>query len=227
MSGRGYHLYILAKTYRAKNSKSCIYNSQHYFIDSLGLIVDAQVIGNPAQLARIPNTWNGKGKRFCIPLTKEQFDKGDEFIKTLANNQNFIKNIIIGEELFNIKKYDCEIKEKEYKTNVGEIKECINEKYFNIAPICIQNLLLKNNIRWKERYLIILFYRELGYTKQEVYNILKNHLSEKKLYHCINEERQLQYLFEKDNLLFPKCENIINDGFCNKKCEKYNNVIYR
>lgn len=231
MSGRGYHLYILTEEItNPQNIKSLIYNSQHHFIDKLQLIVDAQVIGNPAQLARVPNTFNIRGNRFCIPLTKNQFEKGDIYCKELASKQNFVKNVSIGEKLFNIKQFDYQTN-KFNENTIFELNN-INESSNNIdslkdAPPCIKNILNNKNSGWKERYLVILYYRELGYTKQEIFNILKKHLSEHKFRHCIIEERQLQYLWDRHDLTFPQCNKIINDELCPIKCNKYNSVIYK
>ena len=62
----------------------------------------------------------------------------------------------------------------------------------------------------------------------KVFEILKKHLSEKKFKHCIIEEKQLQYLFERDDLTFPSCEKIEKDGYCIKGCDiKRNHNIYK
>ena len=204
MSGRGYHLYYFSSPLSSENPKSLIYNSQYHFINKLKLTVDAQVIGNPAQLARVPNTFNIKGNRFCIPLTQEQFEKEDKYCKQLASKQNFVKKISIGEKLFDLKPFD-------YKTNIVEdinfeleFENSVNQNYMNNCDIKIKKLLSKKELGWRERYLVILYFREKGFTMQEVYNILKEHLSKRKFKHCIVEERQLQYLFERDDLMFPE-----------------------
>ncbi|MHA1868723.1 MAG: hypothetical protein ACTSXD_11820 [Candidatus Heimdallarchaeaceae archaeon] len=227
-SGRGYHLYIFTTHYNPTYKKEAIRGGQTYFIDKLNLTVDRQVLGNVAQLARIPNTYHSKAKRFCIPLTKEQFEKGDKFIKHLAKEQNFVKDIIIGEKLFDLKRFDIK-KEPEFNLNLPEI----TSKSFNTTsitrdlPPCILNILNKEIKRWKDRYLIILYFKEKGYTREEVLEILKKYLTKQKLYHCIKEERQLQYLFERDDLVFPSCKRMKEDGFCPGKCKFYEKVIYR
>lgn len=228
MSGRGYHLFILTIPLVTKNSKDCIYNAQHFFIDKLGLHVDTQVVGNPAQLARVQNTYNIRAKRFCIPLTLEQFNQGDEYVKNLAIKQNFIKDFIIGEKELDIRQFD--FKSQRFNETLlfdEEFEDSSKVDYMRNAPNCIKNILNKKDTKWKERYLVILYFKESGYTEREIYNILKHHLSESKFRHCISEERQLQYLFEREDLIFPKCQNIIKDGFCMGLCEKYNKTIYK
>lgn len=228
MSGRGYHLYIFCKIYIILYKKEAIRGAQQYFIDKLKLTVDRQVLGNVAQLARIPNTFNLKGGRFCITLTRKQFELGDYFIKHLAKEQNFVKDVIMGKELLDISEYDIE-PPSDFSLDIPKL--LINTK-FNISslkeiPPCISKLMENKNCRWKGRYLIILYFKEKGYLKEEVFQILKECLSEKKLKHCIKEEKQLQYLFRRDDLMFPSCETLMSDGFCPGKCEFYNSVIYR
>lgn len=230
MSGRGYHLYIFTKIYQHKNPKSVIYNAQMDFIKKLNLTVDRQVIGNPAQLARVPNTYNMKGQRFCIPLTKEQFKQGDIFCKALANKQNFVGKISMGERLLDLTPYDCD--KPNYEIDIFAPMEDITEDlehldYFANCPNCIKNILAKNNPGWKERYLIIVYFRDLGYSKQEIFSILKQHLNDQKLRHCIESEKQLQYLFDRHDLMFPVCSRIKQDGFCTGDCEMKGCVIYR
>ena len=228
MSGRGYHLYIFTHPYSPKNVKSTIYNAQMNFVNSLNLLVDKQVIGNPAQLARVPNTYNVRGKRFCIPLTKEQFEKGDDFIKQSAVKQNFVKNTVIGKHLLNLEPFDYSSSNEQIEYIVDDNEESSgNLDYEKDLPDCIKRILSKKDIGWKGRYLIILYFKEMGHTREEVFQILKNHLSERKLQHCVHEERQLQYLFDRHDLVFPSCEKIMEDGFCNKKCLRYGKIIYK
>lgn len=228
MSGRGYHLYVLTNPIKPKNPKACIFNAQHNFIDKLKLTVDVQVIGNPAQLARVPNTFNTKGQRYCIPLTEEQFYKGDKYCKELASKQNFIKGTIIGNKLLDIKTFDS-INNSSYENiyKASETSINMNANYAKDCPPCILEILKRKNLGWKERYLIIIYFRDIGYTREEVCAILKQHLTEQKFKHCIVDERQLQYLFERHDLIFPSCDRIMNDRLCYKKCDKYNCVIYK
>jgi hypothetical protein len=80
------------------------------------------------------------------------------------------------------------------------------------VPSFICKLLDKKTSNYKERYLIILYFKECGYTKKEIYEILKQYLTPKKFHHCICEERQLQYLFDRNDLVFPSLDNIKKMG---------------
>ncbi len=226
-SGRGYHLYIFIKQKDITNKKEAIRGGQEYFINKLNLSVDKQVIGNVAQLARIPNTYNIKAKLFCIPLSRYYFSKGDVYIKKLAEKQNFIKDIIMNKSLFDISEWDKETESDWFDISNSKFSiEVMNTKTENISP-CIQKLLDKKNCGWKGRYLIILYFKELGFSKEEIFKKLKECLSPAKLRHCIKEENQLQYLFRRNDLLFPSCQKIKEDGFCPEKCKFYNDMIYK
>jgi len=202
MSGRGYHLFIFSSITQFQNIKSAIYNAQHSFIDKLNLSCDPQVVGNPAQLARVPNTYNIKGKRFCIPLTEKQFESGDKIIKVAALNQNFIKNYTIGDKLLDMKIFDY--KSDKIETFDFKFEDSSNANYLKDCDDFIKNLLAKKDLGWKERFLVILYFKEKGFSIREVQTILKENLSERKYIHCISEEHQLQYLFERDDLIFPE-----------------------
>ena len=153
---------------------------------------------------RIKNTYNIKAKRFCIPLTKEQFIAGDDIIKFIAIKQHFINNTAIGNKLFNIQKFDHKLEKFDNVINNSNFKSSSNRDYINYCDVFIKNLLMNKELGWNDRFLVILYFKEKGYTREEVFEILKENLSERKFVHCIKEERQLQYLFERDDLMFPE-----------------------
>jgi hypothetical protein len=225
MSGRGYHLYLFTKVQELGNIKEAIKGGQLYFINKLGLNVDKQVIGNPAQLARVPNTYNVKGGRFCILLEKGQFDMGDSVIKENAKKQNFIKDGNIGTKLFDLTPFD----KKDETNDVIDYEEvnASSDIPINDFPPCILKLLRKGNCGWKDRYIIIIYLRERGYSQQETLQLLKDFLDENKFIHCIREERQLQYLYTRRDLMFPTCKELIRDGYCMKMCKQYDEVVYK
>jgi hypothetical protein len=236
MSGRGYHVYIYVKTEEITYKKTTLKSAQLDIINKIGLICDHQVIGDICRLTRVPNTYNMKGKRFCIPLNERQFLTGDDNIKKHAVKQNFIKDIFIGEKLFDLKQFDIKPEEtfnldlpttnNKVFFSIGVIKSSRETKLGKL-PICIQSILNNPESNYKNRYLAILYFKEKGYTREEVLKILQDFLTPKKFNHCIYEEKQLQYLFNRDDLIFPTCEKINNDGQCPGKCEFYGECVYR
>lgn len=225
MSGRGYHVYIYTTIEMLRHKKDAIKAGQMYFIDKLGVVCDRQVIGDVCRLTRVPNTYNVKAGRFCIPLTEAQFNSGDDMIKSKAVKQNFVKDVFIGEELFDLKPFDVKT-ESEFNLDLGDMKSSTDTTLGKL-PHCIQAILNNPEVNYKGRYLAILYFKEKGYTQDEIFNVLEKYLSPRKLYHCVREERQLQYLFGRDDLIFPSCEKIKEDNQCPGKCEFYGNCIYR
>lgn len=225
MSGRGYHVYVYTIIQALQYPKDAIKGGQMFFINKLEITCDKQVIGDVSRLTRIPNTYNIKADRFCIPLTELQFNTNDDFIKKQAKNQNFVKDIFIGENMFDLKQYDIQT-ESEYNLDMGDMKSSADIKLGKL-PHCIQTVLNNSEVNYKGRYLVILYFKEKGYTQDEIFKVLEQHLSPRKLYHCIREERQLQYLFNRDDLIFPSCERIKKDNQCPGKCEFYGKCIYR
>lgn len=228
MSGRGYHLYVHCKQARLKYKRHAIKQAQKYFIDKLKLIVDPQVIGNTAQLARIPNTYHPIAGRFCIPLNQDQLERGNHYIRRLANRQNFVKNIFIGKELFNISQFDSKPRlDFKFCVDLEVNKNMIEERVIENCPDCVRRIINTPDAGWKERYLLILYLRERGFLIEEAADTLKRCLSDRKFYHCIKEEKQLQYIYDRHDIVFPKCEKIIQDGLCVGKCQFYGKDIYK
>ena len=227
-SGRGYHLYIFTKPKLINYKKEAIRGGQEYFINKLKLLVDKQVIGNVAQLARIPNTFNIKAKRFCIPLIRDEFMKGDLYVKGIAKEQHFVKDVVMCRKLFDISPWDKE-SPKDFNIKMTKNAKACDISLGNIKdiPPCLDTLMCNDDMKWKERYLVILYFKEKGYLKEEVFEVLKKCLSPKKLNHCVKEERQLQYLFNRDDLMFPSCEKLKEEGFCTGKCLFFNCVVYK
>lgn len=204
MSGRGFHLFLFCKAYSPKNSKSCLYNAQMHFINELKLNCDTSIVGDIKRLHRVVNTFNLKARRFCVALPEKEFEKGDTFCKGWGLTQHQIRMPFMGgDNLLDLHQFD-----KETERDTGIIIENLEQSsseniIIKDAPKFINDFLQKKNLNYQERYLIILYFKEKGYTKKEVYEILKQHLTPKKFHHCIVEERQLQYLFERNDLMFP------------------------
>jgi len=230
-SGRGYHFYLFTKEAEIEHKKDCLLQAQNYIVEKLKIEVDKQTQGDLARITRIPNTYNLRRRRFCIPLTKEQFEKGHEFVKELAKKQNKVTHTIYGSKKFDIKPFDKPtniekilLKNLEFSHKFdGKIKDIVEE-----FPDCIKNLIQKIKLlkhSYKERFVLILYLRERGYLLSEVLSILKEVLPHNKFLHCVKTERQPQYLFRRDDLLMPNCKELIRMGLCKKKCKLYNKFL--
>jgi len=229
-SGGGYHFYIFTKKgKKLKNPKSALRKSQDFFCKMLGLNLDEHVRGDIKRISRVPNTWNKKRKRYCIPISEEDLKEGEAFIKKKASKQHF-QFYFYGNDFFDISKYDTgergdrlEFPEVEKKLKI-KIK---GDEVLKSLPLCISSLLARGNPGWRERYLIISYLRDSGYIQSEVVEILQKFLTKAKFNHCVYEEEQVKYLFRRSELFFPSCIAMRNEGRCpkKKKC-KHKDKLY-
>ena len=66
-SGAGFHVYLFTTGYMGlKNNKGCLYNAHKHFIKK-GIEIDEKIVGDVARVATVPNTYNTRRRRFCIP----------------------------------------------------------------------------------------------------------------------------------------------------------------
>lgn len=225
-SGGGFHLYIICTNGRLVegDKKACLINAQMHYQKLLNLDIDRAVIGDLARVATVPNTFNTKRNRYCIPLTVEDLNKGMEYIKELSRHQVF-KLKVYGNEPLDISQFDRECK---YEINIQHAYEgAVYDGICSIegAPDCVSLLLNKGdeiNVGWRGRFLIIIYYKARGFIPKQVEELLYtfltnpyNGLTEGE--HCVKIKHQVNDIFEDDRYVFPKCETIKQDGYCPHK----------
>jgi len=223
-SGGGYHFYIFARTgERLQCNKTALLNAHNFFCNMLSLSIDPHVKGDVARISRVPNTWNRKRQKYCIPLALKDLKKGDEFIRDKAKEQNFSYKYY-GKKLLNMKQFDNGKSGDNVinKLDADILKEIKEDDLLKELPLCIASMLKKGSPGWRERFFIILWFMNKGYLKNETIEILKVFLTPEKFRHCVIEEKQVDYLYSKYELLFPRCESIRAEGYCvkpNKICK--------
>lgn len=215
-SGRGFHLFILLDNEWLDNPKIAIKQYVKALHKETNTKSDSAVVADLRRVVRIPYTVNKRSNLYCIPLSYDDLmTKTYEEICEMAEDPSFNFDFINGTKLLNIKEFDeiCHIPQQHYTM----IKKT---KISNEIPPCIKVLLNDPYTLYNGRFRIIIFFRELGYTKEEVTKILKDCLCEEYFEHCVNEEKQIDYLFERDELFFPSCYNMKLDGYCpDNDCE--------
>jgi len=218
-SGRGFHLYIYVEKNFAFDYLSpnmAIRNFVNKMIDRLGVNPDRQVIGDLMRVSRLPNTMNTKTKLFCIPITVEEvlnYELDD--LKKLGKKQRSIDNLAPGNKI-DLKNFDEQTGPKCTISYTPKGVNCVD--FGDNIPHCVKSALANGEPGYQQRYLIITALRDLAYSKEEVEEILKKYLSEEKFYHCVEEEAQLDYLFDRQELLFPSCDTIQAQGYCIREC---------
>ncbi len=226
-SGGGTHFYIGASG-EVQNKKGSVANSQIRISEECNLKIgiddnsdiDGHIIGNIAQMVRVPNTFNLKRKLYCIPLKAEDLTSLDH-IKELAKAPR--PGIpIYGHKYLDLVPYDSEPPTKNYDDLIQLPEYPINIEALKTEnfPMCIKALLTDRFIKHRARYILILYLRELGVPLETTIIFLKDCLDRQTYVHCLKQEKQPYWLYNRRDLTFPSCETLRNWGFCkNEKCQ--------
>lgn len=215
-SGNGFHIFILLKE-NLQNPKNAIKQYVNHLHKQTKTTSDPAVIGDLRRVTRVLNTLNMKHKEryYCIPITYDELmNLTYEDIRSLAKHSRHFCDFINGHRLLDISEWD-NILFSERKNNSMQKISNINA-IDNSIPPCVQDMMKQSNLGNLGRVQVILFFRDLGYTKDEVEDILFNFLSEEKFHHSVFEEHQIDYLFEKD-YLFSNCYQLKENGFCTEE----------
>jgi hypothetical protein len=228
-SGGGFHLYLgVEYPNNLDNKKGAIFNAQIFVVDECGLKVgvnggsdiDRHIIGNLAQLVRVPGTYNLKRKRFCISVSNEDLNTTLEEIKEKAKTQNSGLHIY-GHRYFDLNPFDSEPKIKtDFEIKVEDSKINVENLDISRFPPCIQKLAKERFIKHFSRYVLISFLKELGLSYSDVVKFLESCLAPSVFYHCVRSEKQPYFIFRRSDLSFPNCDTLKEAGLCaDEKCE--------
>jgi hypothetical protein len=191
-SGGGYHFYIKCKRV-TENKRGTLRGYQEYITDKLKLLPDTNVFGDIARIARIPNTYNRKRRKFCIAIKPEWLKKGDKWIRKRAGKPHkwFEWH---GEKVENIEGHEVNIEPLMPQLDNIEIRSDIKKKYKNFSNTA-KKMLSDNNLRWKNRGALINYLFEQGYFPEEVIDLLWNKLNKDRAKHTILQEKQVWHLW--------------------------------
>jgi hypothetical protein len=232
-SGDGFHVYVAVQyPNHLKNKRVAIDNAMTSIANDIGLKIgihddddiDARTVGNVSQLVRIPNTYNPKRKRFCIPLEKDEVKFPIERIRELAKYQRFDAGDkwFCGEELINLQEYDGFEKIRNITPMSIDTEDTIGVENIDVEAFkpCIKALLKRGNkLSHGERYIIITFLREEGIPIKDTIELLRKYLPSENFYHCIKVEKQPQLIYGRADLVFPSCNKLQQEGYCfGKSC---------
>jgi hypothetical protein len=224
-SGGGFHIYLFTTGYdRLKNKKACLTNVHKYFIAEYNIDVDKAVVGDIARVATIPNTWNTKRQRYCIPITMNDLFKGYEHISEMAKQQRFDFEPC-GSKLFDVSTFDGTEDYGYAEVTVSEeIKEQIDaDEILSKLPPCLATMLANassgSRVGWRGRFLILVYLRDRGTLYGNACDLITQYLKHSKSgvaesHHCIREEQQARRIYERDESMFPSCEQLKREGVC-------------
>lgn len=219
-SGRGFHILIDVDTsVSLKNPKKAIKNFVTELHHKTNTLSDNSVIGDLMRVRRCPNTINLKTGRYCIPLFSDEIIKLTlQEIKSLATSPRNIHPTLYLNKL-DLQKYDTEA------DNIHQPINKNNKIIFSNAYIpCVSKMMLEPNLGYQERGYIITYLRDMGYSIEDIHNIMKGFLSENKFNHCVNSEHQIEYLYDRTDVLFPSCARLKLEGLCDESCN--GNYLY-
>jgi hypothetical protein len=230
-SGGGFHVFVpVAYPNFLQSKRDSIFNAVSDIAEKANLTVginsdsdiDAHTIGNLAQLVRVPNTYNVKRKRFCIPITNKQLYMELNSILSLAKKQNFKPPSLCGSKFVDLTEYDREVSQK-FRLPSIETGESMGIENIDISkfPICIQKLLTEKYLRnHRHRFILINYCRELGLPLKDVILLLKKYFDLKTFQHCVYEERQPMFVYQRAELQPLSCEKLKKEGLCVEGCPK-------
>lgn len=225
---KGFHIYIFTKNYNyLKNPKNTLLNSHFFLIKEINLKVngngnsdvDSHIIGDVSRLMRLPNTLHLSSNLYCVPLTTQDLILGKSHILKKAEKQCF-DFTFYGKELFDISKFDNGVIEYKREIPKLDIKIDINvSEILKNFPPCLKIMLSQDYIYWRQRFHILKYLIDRGYSEFEIELILKEFLTGKK--HPIrgtdnynDDIMKVQYKYIKSNLSLFSCNKIKDELLC-------------
>jgi DNA primase large subunit len=125
---------------------------------------------------------------------------------------------VFGKEYLDLTPFDTEAITKSYDgLNLSpEINKGIGLgtiKTDNFPP-CIKFLMTERFIGHRKRFILILYFRELGLPISDTIALLRKCLDPKTFIHCVMQERQPLWIYRRTDLTFPSCQTLQSQGFC-------------
>jgi len=246
-SGNGFHIYTMtspaSRNTGIKSIKRAVRNAQLSMIKDAKMTVgdpdecdfDSHVIGDISRISRIPNTLNLSGKRYCVPLTQHDLQSTLQDIEKKAEKQSFQYDLF-GNRLIDLQEYDMEIdgliesvdnihiSDTELSRILNDKSEIDCKKILDKLPPMINQLLVSGACGYRDRYLTILAFREIGVPIEITISICRRFWSTTKFNHAIvSEGNQFQYIYNRFNLLFPNWNTLLSEGYSISEIDrKYN-----
>jgi len=213
-SGGGFHIFIAVESDEVINDyRLAIKSCQEEILNTYNLkqYCDTHVLGDIARITRIPNTFNLRRGRYCIPLLYEDLDKSFTDIKWMARKQR------------KIRKYWSKGRALKLKNTVTKPEKIINIGdgivIDDIEP-CIRNILSKRNPSHDERFLLVLWLSNEMREGIPIHKVNLDELSEK----IVRYVEKLNWSDWDENYTRYQVRNIINKKFNNVPSHEWRKV---
>lgn len=222
-SGRGFHLFVAVTPMKLNNPKVAIRKWVKEIHDLTDTSSDMAVVGDLRRVTRLVGSINLKTNLYCMPISYDT-------LMTLPYDQicQLAKNIDNGCYTYHkgnaINLSDYDVSDEEFISTTSMNVETCTKHIVTGFPPCVQKLLQTPDLGYHERRELIIFLRDMGYDVDEVVNILSNSLSNNKFEHCVYEENQVEYLFNRSDILFSSCATQKVNGICGSSTCTGNNL---
>lgn len=241
-SGGGFHIYLMCENYKGlQNPKVALKDAQYAIINELGLSVgraeiadiDEHIIGDVARIVTVLNTYNVKRRKYCISISESDLEKGLDYIKELANTQQF-KLYWYGNKRFDISNFNHNSPQGTIEELDIVLQERINNDLnLTTFPPCIASKFLSDYVSFRDRFHIYCWLRDAGYSLTQVKSLVRKYWSNidggqgnANLAEYIFKNRQIESVFNRDGMLCANCEKLKLENFCVKKICKWKNRLY-
>jgi hypothetical protein len=233
-SGAGYHLFLFCRP----STQGAVRGFQHHLDSVLGLKTDSRhkgMFGDLSRVSRVPNTYNWKRGRWCVPISSDELYCSYSSHRELALRRRNTGLFIVGEKLLDLSSFasyesgyrtvpDVELPEGD--ANVVDLLEM--EK---LDP-CIRGLLAEKSQGWvrrngyvERRFLINYCKERLGLTMTQCVEFMRRNLTSDEFYHMLDEVGsmkygQVEYLYRRGDVFLPNCSTLKNWGICRTPCSR-------
>ena len=194
--------------------------------------VDRRIWGDVMRISRIPNTWNPKRKRFCIPMTKKMLDKATpQKLNEISKKQFFapIDKLYMGSVLFKVPtEWDIKVVDTmmcDYTNDIDidtdpEVTKTILKGMR--LPFCIKKCLSITTLDYNLRFWVAVYFREKGFTETQINQIFAEFLRPDYANHAVREERQVWRVFygPQQKAYFPNCFKFSAMVGCKNHCKE-------
>lgn len=247
-STSGFWAYIFTKNYKSLlNRRSALRAATEHIAEELGLKIgtnpktddiDFHIIGDVSRIARLPNGYDVKRGRYCIPITIEDMEKGYEWIceKSKKQCQDFV---YYNDNYFDISKFDG-LSDTIKEIDDLEVDIEVDDKVINTFLPCIKNCLINTPLKGHNQFWVwtTIYLKEMGFTRDAVKKIVKSYLEPRPRTDGLGENDYEHYIIHDElpdsifatRYYFPSCNRLIRTGFCPGKCDKYKtngSVLYK
>lgn len=234
-SGNGDHLFLFVGN-GLTNPKQALGNFQRWLQQKLEIGQDTKIIGDTSRIFRYPNSFNFKGKRFCIPIPSEKIPTlTEEWCYHHATTQQHY-NPWCGHKLLSLARWDTDeilyTDQIDLKASLQNIDQEIKIKYPEFPP-CIQQMLSTPDLRDDGKFMLVMYLKDqlatsIPFDEKEIVSILHKTLASEEFAHYFGSKTlrghpghngvKFSNVFKQVNFIMHSCKTLEQKGYCPQEC---------